>query len=319
MQGFSYTAGRARNLLNPVQRPKALGRHREYAIVFSGFVIEIPVFTMVKKSILNPWIPANFLNLTIMQHWELSLFFAIIAFVYASVGFGGGSSYIAVLALYALPFKEIRLIALLCNIIVVSGGVYIYWRHRQIDWRKVVPLVGLSIPLAYLGATVRLSEEIFFIILGCSLLIAAVLLWLKTDSGAPAEARPARAHDLLKQGAIGGGIGFLSGMVGIGGGIFLAPALNLMRWDFPQKIAATASVFILVNSIAGLIGQWMTASPGQMNYPMVACLCAAVFLGGQSGSRMSVSFNPLVVRRVTAFLVFVAGTEVLVKHLPKMM
>ncbi len=254
-----------------------------------------------------------------MQHWELTLFFAIIAFVYSSVGFGGGSSYLAVLALYPLPFKEIRLIALLCNMIVVSGGVYIYCRHGQTDWKKVAPLVGLSIPLAYLGAVVKLSEETFFIILGLSLLAAAVLLWLKTNPIRVTEVRQAQKHDPVKNGAIGGAIGFLSGMVGIGGGIFLAPVLNLMRWDLPQKIAATASVFILVNSLAGLLGQWMTVSPGQMNYAMILYLCVAVFLGGQLGSRLSVKFNPMVVRRLTALLVFVAGTEVLVKHLPGFM
>ncbi len=252
-----------------------------------------------------------------MQHWELTLFFAIIAFVYSSVGFGGGSSYLAILALYALPFKEIRLIALLCNIIVVSGGVYIYYRHRQIDWKKVWPLVGLSIPLAYLGAVVKLSEDTFFIILGFSLLIAAVLLWIKTNPIRLTEAGQSQKNDLLKNGALGGAIGFLSGMVGIGGGIFLAPVLNLMHWDLPKKIAAAASVFILVNSVAGLIGQWMTVSPEQMNNVMILYLCAAVFLGGQLGSRMSVTFNPVVVRRLTALLVFVAGIEVLVKHLPK--
>lgn len=251
-----------------------------------------------------------------MQHWELTLFFAIIAFVYSSVGFGGGSSYLAILALYALPFKEIRLIALLCNMVVVSGGVYIYYRHKQIDWKKVFPLIGLSIPLAYLGAVVKLKEDTFFIILGFSLLAASVLLWLKTNPISVTEVRQAQNSDTLKNGAIGGAIGFLSGMVGIGGGIFLAPVLSLMRWDLPKKIAAAASVFILVNSLSGFIGQLITVQPGEVNYSMILVLCAAVFLGGQCGSRMSVKFNPIVVRRLTALLVFVAGIEVVVKHLP---
>lgn len=254
-----------------------------------------------------------------MQHWELILFFAIIAFVYSSVGFGGGSSYLAVLALYALPFKEIRLIALLCNIIVVSGGVYIYYRHKQIDRKKILPLVGLSIPLAYLGAVIKLNEDTFFVILGLSLVIAAVLLWLKTNPITVTEVRQPQKNDTFKNGVIGGGIGFLSGMVGIGGGIFLAPVLNLMRWDLPKKIAAAASVFILVNSLSGLIGQLITVSTQDLNYYMILFLCGAVFLGGQLGSRLSVKFNPVVVRRLTALLVFVAGIEVLVKHLPKFM
>lgn len=253
-----------------------------------------------------------------MLHPELTLIFAAIAFIYASVGFGGGSSYLAVLTLYAFPFKEIRLIALLCNIIVVSGGVYIYYRHKQIDWKKVAPLVGLSIPLAYLGAIVKLSEEVFFVILGFSLVAAAILLWIQTTPISVTGIREPRKRDKLKNGIMGGALGFLSGMVGIGGGIFLAPVLNLMRWDVPQKIAAAASLFILVNSLSGFTGQLLTLPAEGLNYSMILFLCAAVFIGGQLGSRISVKFNPVVVRRLTAFLVFCAGVEVLMKHLSKM-
>src|SRR5450432_2718204 len=115
-----------------------------------------------------------------MPHLEILLFFFIIAFVYASVGFGGGSSYLAILALYALPFKEMRLIALICNIIVVTGGTIIFITHKQVNWKKILPLTLVSIPMAFLGATIKLSMETFFVILGCSLIIAAVLLWTKT-------------------------------------------------------------------------------------------------------------------------------------------
>jgi len=249
-----------------------------------------------------------------MQHWELIFFFLIIAFVYASVGFGGGSSYLAVLALYALPFQEIRLTALLCNIIVVTGGVIIFIRKRQVNWRKILPLVLVSIPMAYAGARIKLSQDVFFIILGISLLIAAVLLWLKTRQSNDIETAE-RKYDIVKDALLGGAIGFLSGMVGIGGGIFLSPLLNLMKWDTPKKIAATASVFILVNSISGIAGQ-VSQLPGDINLTRILLLCIAVFVGGQIGSNMgAVKFNQLVVRRITALLVFVAGIEVLHKHL----
>jgi uncharacterized membrane protein YfcA len=117
-----------------------------------------------------------------MQHWELVLFFAIIAFVYASVGFGGGSSYLSILALYALPFKEIRLIALLCNIIVVTGGTIVFVRNKQVDWEKILPVAIASVPMAFLGAKMKISQDTFFILLGCSLLVAAILLWVKTKA-----------------------------------------------------------------------------------------------------------------------------------------
>jgi len=254
-------------------------------------------------------------NQHFFMHWELLLFFLIIAFVYASVGFGGGSSYLAILALYALPFKELRLIALICNIIVVSGGVYIYLKNDQVNWKKIVPFVLLSIPMAYLGAIVRVSQDTFFVILGCSLLIAAVLLWIKTNPATIAQLKEPKKNALLKNSALGGAIGFLSGMVGIGGGIFLAPVLNLMKWDMPKKIAATASVFILVNSLSGIAGQ-LTKLPDNMNYTRIILLCMAVLIGGQAGSRMAIKFNPLIIRRMTAVLVFFAGANVLFKHLP---
>ena len=247
-----------------------------------------------------------------MQHWEIILYFALIAFVYASVGFGGGSSYLAVLALYGLPFQEVRIIALICNIIVVTGRAIIFIRNKQINWRKITPLIAVSIPLAFLGARLKISQDTFFVILGCSLLLASIFLWIKTKRSELVVIAP--KENAVKDGLLGGGIGFLSGLVGIGGGIFLSPLLNLLKWDSPKKIAATASVFILVNSISGIAGQ-VSHLPGGINYTRIGLLCFAVFIGGQAGSRMgAIKFNPLVIRRLTAALVFFAGIEVLVKH-----
>lgn len=246
---------------------------------------------------------------------ELFIFFFIIAFVYASVGFGGGSSYLAVLALYALPFKELRLIALICNVIVVTGGTIIFIRNKQVNLKKIMPLVLLSVPMAYVGAILRISQTTFFIILGVSLVVAAILLWIKTKRLANDDINP--KPNYIKNSALGGSIGFLAGMVGIGGGIFLSPVLNLMKWDSPKRIAATASVFILVNSLAGIAGQ-LTQLPDNINGTRIFILCGAVLLGGQLGSRMgAIKFSPLVIRRVTAILVFAAGLNVLIKHLPQ--
>ncbi len=247
-----------------------------------------------------------------MEHIELLLFFFIVAFVYASVGFGGGSSYLAILAMYALPFAEIRLAALLCNIIVVTGGTIIFLRNRQVNWQKIIPLIATSIPMAYLGARLRLSEQVFFIMLGGCLIAAGILLWLKTRTVEEVETVKS---NVTKDALYGAGIGFLSGMVGIGGGIFLSPVLNLSRWDTPRKIAATASVFILVNSVSGVAGQ-LSHLPAQVNASRILFLCIAVLVGGQLGSRISLKrFNLQVIRRVTAILVLVAGVEVLWKHL----
>jgi len=249
-----------------------------------------------------------------MQYWEVIFLFLIIAFVYASVGFGGGSSYLAVLTFFAFPFQEMKLTALVCNIIVVTGGTIIFIRHKQVDWKKVIPVVVVSVPMAFLGATIKLSEDTFFIILGCSLIAASVLLWIKTRSLSTIENEEFK-NNFVKDASIGGGIGFLSGMVGIGGGIFLSPILNLMKWDTPKKIAATASFFILVNSISGIAGQ-LSVPHKEINYTHIGLLAGAVFIGGQAGARIGITkFNPLAIRRVTAFVVFIAGIEVLHKHL----
>lgn len=249
-----------------------------------------------------------------MQHWEILIFFLAISFVYASVGFGGGSSYLAVLAFYAFPFQEMKLTALVCNIIVVTGGSILFIRHNQVDWKKVIPLVAASVPLAFLGARLKLGENTFFIILGCCLVAAAILLWIKTNTTRQYEAHVLKSN-YLRDGAIGGIIGLLSGMVGIGGGIFLSPILNLMKWDAPKKIAATASFFILVNSVSGVAGQ-LSVWPKGIDFTRIALLSAAVLAGGQAGARMGIKkFNPLVIRRVTAVVVLAAGIEVLYKHL----
>ncbi|MDX5421050.1 MAG: sulfite exporter TauE/SafE family protein [Hymenobacteraceae bacterium] len=251
-----------------------------------------------------------------MMHWELLFFFFVIAFVYASVGFGGGSSYLAILAMYALPFQELRLIALLCNVIVVTGSTILFIRNRQVEWRKIIPLVLLSVPMAFLGASMRIEQDTFFILLGISLLFAATLLWIRKRAADPADVVVAKQHSYTRDGFLGGSIGLLSGMIGIGGGIFLSPVLNLTKWDTPKKIAATASFFILVNSISGIAGQ-LSHLPASVDFTRILLLGIAVLAGGQLGSRIAIAkFNPVVIRRITAVLIFVAGLEVLYKHLP---
>lgn len=145
--------------------------HIFFYIQLISLVSKISIIVIVKLILGKP-----------MGHWELLLFFLVIAFVYSSVGFGGGSSYLAVLAMYSLPYQEMRLTALICNIIVVTGGVYIYIKNNQVNWRKILPITLVSVPMAYIGAVLKISQETFFLILGVTLIIAAVLLWIKTET-----------------------------------------------------------------------------------------------------------------------------------------
>jgi uncharacterized protein len=253
-----------------------------------------------------------------MQHPEILFFFFAVAFIYSSVGFGGGSGYLAILALYAIPRYEMKLSALICNIIVVTGGTLLFIRRKELPFQKVIPLVAASVPMAFIGARMHISQTTFFVLLGTCLVAAGILLWLQPARGNEAVLNDNKKN-YLRDVALGGSIGFLAGMVSIGGGIFLAPILNLLRWDSPRRIAATASFFILINSVSGLTGQ-LSALPASVDYNQIALLAAAVLIGGQIGSRLGVAkLSQLLVRRLTGILVLVAGLNVLYKHLGNML
>jgi len=248
-----------------------------------------------------------------MIGYEISFYFFLIAMVYSSVGFGGGSSYLALMAIFGLDFQVLKIIALLCNIIVVSGGVYWFWKRGFLDWKKVLPLTLLSIPLAFLGGSIELTERIFFLIAGFALTIAGILVMIQK----PLVDKTTLGHfnSAYANMGVGGGIGFLSGLIGIGGGIFLSPFLHLIRWDKAKVIAATASFFILVNSIAGLAGQLSNGMVIQ-DWKPLALLLLAVLIGGQIGSRWgSGKLSPEKVRLVTAILVLFVGIRIFVKYL----
>ena len=248
-----------------------------------------------------------------LDNWGIIALFFLVALLYASVGFGGGSSYLAVLALTTLPFIQIRAIALFCNIVVVSGGTYIYAKKGYFNWRKILPLTLISVPMAFMGGYLKISQTFFFILLGSTLVIAAVLMWISKYIAQSATDEP--QNSVVKDGFFGGGIGFISGMVGIGGGIFLSPLLHLTKWDTPKRIAATSSFFILVNSIAGLAGQYQNPD-FEIAPNLTLILVVTVLIGGQIGSRMSAQFiSPALLKRLTAVLIVFVGIKILAKHL----
>ena len=236
--------------------------------------------------------------------------FFFIAVIYSSVGFGGGSSYLALLALMGVHFEIIRPAALLCNVIVVSGGTYIFWRSGALDMKKSWPFMLLSIPMAFIGGLWKIeNESMFFVLLGICLILAAVLLWVQ-----PVPRSQKHFENPLMSAGLGGTIGFLSGLVGIGGGIFLSPILNLMNWDEPRRISALASLFILVNSLSGLAGQ-VTKDPG-LDWRFITPLLMAVLLGGQVGSRLGARrFNPVYIKKITSIVIFIAAVKILRDHL----
>lgn len=240
----------------------------------------------------------------------LCLLFFLIAAIYSSAGFGGGSSYLAILSLYPLfDFVEIRMLALICNITVVCSSVFLFNKYKLVAWKKVLPMVLLSVPFAFLGGRYLLSQTTFFLLLGVALLIASIVMFV--DNKEETKKLPKYFNAL-----IGGGIGFFSGLVGIGGGIFLSPFLHLTRWDTAKVIASTSAFFILCNSIAGLAGQVVTN--GFVVKPEVILpLVLSVVIGGQIGVRTTIfKFSQPIVKKITACVIFLVGIRLLLKYFP---
>ncbi|AYN68514.1 sulfite exporter TauE/SafE family protein [Euzebyella marina] len=247
----------------------------------------------------------------------ICLGFFVVATLYSSVGFGGGSSYLALLTLFLSGFFAIRSIALVCNLVVVSGSTYLYFKNGHARLKDFLPFIITSVPMAFIGASFRLQEHLFFILLGSSLVVSAVFLAGQTFKQLGKDER-LQTYPSYMSYLLGGAIGLLSGLVGIGGGIFLAPILNHLRWDKSIKIAALASFFILVNSISGLAG---LVQGEMLNLPWkeTIALVVAVLIGGQLGIRISLKrLTPNGIKRVTALLVFVVGIRILIKYLPQL-
>lgn len=243
---------------------------------------------------------------------ELYIIFFAIAFFYSMIGFGGGSSYLAVLSLYNFDFELLRFIAKICNVAVVSGNLLNYYKKSLLLFKKSLPLITLSVPAAYLGSIIKISEKTFFVLLAITLVASGITLFI--SSYKVGETKPKKQLPIIGP-VLGAFIGFLSGMVGIGGGIFLAPILHFTGFASSKQIAAIASLFILVNSLAGIIGQINTIEISQsywINLPLVICVIA----GGQLGSFVANSkFNALWVKRLTAVLIVFVGARILFQQL----
>ena len=241
----------------------------------------------------------------------LAAAFALTALLYASVGFGGGSTYSALLALSGFDYQLLPVLSLACNIVVVGGSTVRFARAGLTPWRGAALLTAIAAPAAFLGGLTPIKEAAFLTLLGVSLVLTGLTL-LVPQAPTP-EGTPTRVARWMPLAAAP--IGYLAGLVGIGGGIFLAPLLHLTRWNSARAVAATAALFILVNSIFGLGGQLIKNGPERMGeaISLGLPLVIAVAIGGQVGSLLAVRFlSQAAIRWLTAALTIWVGARLLI-------
>jgi uncharacterized membrane protein YfcA len=232
----------------------------------------------------------------------LSLLFFLTATLYSSVGFGGGSTYLALLLIWDIPYLIFPVIALFCNVIVVSGNCFNYIKAGNINSKILTPYLYSSVPLAFIGGSLSIDKEFFEVLLFIVLTLAGFLLLLKFKSFNTKIEINKKIPKIVSV-LIGGSIGFISGIIGIGGGIFLSPILLLIRADNTKNIATSASLFILINSISALAGQFTKASVIDQVYNYWP-LFILVLLGGQLGNFLNLKIFPArILALVTSILV----------------
>lgn len=235
--------------------------------------------------------------------WLLIPFF-VAAFVYSSVGHGGGSAYLALMAFTTLAQPTIRSTALVLNIVVALVGFISYQRAQHFQWRLLVPFALGSIPAAFLGGMKPLAPATFKLVLGLTLLASAVrLIWV-----APPVVRPLPGRLLWWIGPpIGAVLGLVAGMVGVGGGIFLSPLLLFLAWANTKQTAAVSAAFILINSISGLAAQSAT-----IDWKLVTPAAVVVLVAGTAGSRLGANrLSPVWLQRLLAIVLVSASIKLL--------
>ena len=236
----------------------------------------------------------------------LPILFFITAILYSSVGFGGGSTYLALLLIWYIPYYIFPVIALFCNIIVVTDNSINYIRAGNHNFKLLLPFLIGSIPLAFIGGTLIINKEIFEILLFLVLSIAGVLLLINNKSFEDKNLITKKLNLLIAI-FIGSVLGLISGIIGIGGGIFLSPILFLLKADKPKTIVTTASLFILINSVSGILGHLSkenVINEAFLYWP----LFLAVLIGGLFGNYLNLKIlSSRTLALMTSFLViFVA-------------
>ena len=245
----------------------------------------------------------------------LSILFFITAILYSSVGFGGGSTYLALMLIWDIPYYIFPILALICNIIVVSGNSINYVRSGNLNLKLLTPYLIGSIPFAFFGASISITKELFEILLFVILIIAGIFLLIESNSFNDDQIKINSIPKIILL-LIGSIIGFISGIIGIGGGIFLSPILFLMKAGYPKQIATTASLFILINSIFGVAGQ-LTKDVVFDEFLNFWPLFITVLIGGQIGNFLNIKFlSGKTLAIITSLLVMFVAIRMGLRLLP---
>jgi len=239
----------------------------------------------------------------------LPLGVALIALVYSMVGHGGASGYLALLALSPLLPREVAIAALLINLVVAGTSFVLYHLARHFSWRLAWPFLASSVPLAFVGSRWHLSAPVYYWIVGAVLLASGVrLFWIGPSQTA---AVPAPLPGVPVRLGTGAGIGLLSGVVGVGGGIFLSPVLLLARWATAKQTSAVSAIFIVANSAAGLAGR---LQDGGTVRPETMVLMVAGLAGALTGSYVGAfPLGQRALQRALAVVLIVAAVKLLVR------
>jgi uncharacterized protein len=253
-------------------------------------------------------LPNILMDLTLTAVVFICLLLFIVAFLYSSVGYGGASGYLAVLSLFAIDPNAMASTALLLNIVVAGIAFITYYRAGYFSYRLTIPFLIGSVPLAFLGGMVYISKEYYSVLLAIALTAAAIRLMMKFESQAE-QNRQYTYPNMTIALPIGGAIGFISGIVGVGGGIFLSPLILLSKWADPKYTSATAAFFIVVNSSAGIFGRVIQ---GNFTYNTFIPFIAASVLGGIAGSRWgSKKFSNLTLCRMLGIVLLITAVRLL--------
>jgi len=229
----------------------------------------------------------------------------LVAFLYASVGHGGASGYLALLSLFAFSSTDVKAIALTLNLFVAGIAFLQYYKARHFDKKLFLFLACTSIPMAFVGGSISLDTQIYFYLLGIFLFLASLKLFFTNSKNKESEVKSFSIPIVLLMGA---SIGFLSGMLGIGGGIILSPLILFFAWSRPKTTAGISALFIFVNSAAGLLGQYSIG----FHYPRtMPYIIALVVIGGFLGSYLGATkWSALRIKQVLAGVLLLASLKI---------